>query len=92
MDDQCREYDLRSRWTIVHVAVGPEGVAFRSPPLYEYLSFFKGVEDLSIQQLVSEFPAETLTIAVFSGAARFDVEGSYSCSFKPLACWLSGEF
>lgn len=92
MDDPCRQYGLRSGRTVVQRAVGPEGVVFHSPPLDEYLGLSEGVEDLSIQQFVSEFTVETFTVAVFPGATRFDIEGSYSCSFKPLTYRLRGEF
>ncbi len=69
-----------------------EGVVFRSPPFYEYLSFLEGEKDLSIEHFVSELAVEALTVAIFPGATGFDVEGSYSCSFKPLAYSLGGEF
>ena len=72
--------------------MGPEGVVFHSPPFDEYLGFFQGVKDLAIQQFVSEFTVEAFTVAVFPGAARFDVEGWYACSFEPLAYCLGGEF
>jgi len=72
--------------------VWPEGVVFVSPPLDEYLSFLEGVEDLSIQQFVSEFPVEAFAVAVFPWATGLDVEGSHPCSFKPLTYRLGGEF
>ena len=92
MNDPCRQYGLRSGRPIVQRAVRSEGVVFHSPPLDEYLGLSEGVEDLSIQQFVSQFTVETFTVAVFPGAARFNVEGSYSCSFKPLTYRLGGEF
>jgi len=72
--------------------VGPEGVVLNAPSFDEYLGFFQGVKDLAIKQFVSEFTVEAFTVAVFPRAARFDVEGSYACSFEPLAYCLSGEF
>jgi hypothetical protein len=72
--------------------VGPEGVVFRSPPFDEYLGLPEGVKDLSIKHSVSEFTVETFTEAVFPRATRFDVQGSYSCSFKPLKYSFVGEF
>jgi len=67
VDDPCRQYDLRSR-----------RVVFLAPLFDEYLSFLEGVEDLSIQQFVSELPIETFTVSVLPGTAGFDVQGLYS--------------
>jgi hypothetical protein len=92
VDDPRCEYCLGSGRPIAQRAMGPEGVVFSSPPFDEYLSFLQGIEDLSIQQFVSEFPVETFTVTVFPGAARFNVQGSHSCSFKPLTYRLGSEF
>lgn len=90
--DTCCQYSLRRRRPIVQGAVGPEGTVFHSPPFDEYSDFFQGLKDLAIQQFVSELTVEAFTVAVFPRAPRFDVEGSYACSFEPLAYCLSGEF
>ena len=92
MNDPGSEYGFRSWWTIVQRAVRSEGVVFHSPPLDEYLGLSEGVEDLLIQQFVSQFTVETFTVAVFPGAARFNVEGPHACICKPLANSRGGEF
>ncbi len=94
MDDPRCEYGLRGRWAVVQSAVGSEGIGivFHSPSFDEYLGLPEGVKDLSIKHFVSEFTVETFTVAVFPRATRFDVQGSYSRSFKPLANSLGGEF
>lgn len=70
----------------------PEGVVFLAPLFDEYLGLPEGEKDLSIEHFVSELAVEALTVAIFPGATGFDVEGSYSCSFKPLTYSLGGEF
>ena len=92
MDDPRCDYGLRGRRAIIQRAVGSEGVVFPAPPFNNHLTLPEGVEDLSIKYFVSDFTVETFTVAVFPGAPWFDVEGSYSCSFKPLAYRLGGEF
>ena len=72
--------------------MGPEGIVFPPPPFDEYLRFPEGVKDLSIKDFVSEFTVEAFTVAVFPGAARFDVEGSHPGSIKPVPYRLGGEF
>ena len=70
----------------------PEGVVFHSPPFDEHLGLPQGIEDLSIQQFVSQFTVEAFAVAVFPGATGFNIEGSYPCICKPLAHGLGGEF
>ena len=70
----------------------PERVVLLSPRFYEHLGFLEGIEDLSVEKFVSELAIETFTVSVFPRAAGFDVEGSHSCSIKPLTYRLGGEF
>ncbi len=77
MNDPGCEYGLGGRWEVVQGAVRPESVVFLSPSFDEHLSLPEGVEDLSIQQFVSEFPVEAFTVAVFQGATGFSVESLY---------------
>ena len=69
-----------------------EGVVFRSPLLYEDLGLPQGIEDLSIEDLVSELPVEAFAVPVLPGAPRFDEEGSHPCSFKPVSYRVGSEF
>jgi hypothetical protein len=72
--------------------VWSEGVVFLSPSFDEHLGLPEVIEDLSIQQFVSEFAVEAFAVAVFPWAARLDVQGFHPCIFKPLAHSLGGEF
>lgn len=77
---------------VIQRAVWPEGVVFHSPTLDEYLCFSEGIEDLSVQQFVSQFAVEAFAVAVFPRATGLDVEGSHACSLKPLPYRRSSEF
>jgi len=72
--------------------VWSEGIILLAPPFYEHLRLFEGVEDLPIEQFISEFAVEAFAVAVFPRASWFDVQSSYSCSFKPFTYSLSGKF
>jgi hypothetical protein len=72
--------------------VRPERVVLNAPSFDQHLRLPECVEDLSIKDFVSELPVEALAVSVLPGAARFDEEGSYACSFKPVAYCLGGEF
>ncbi len=69
--------------------MGSEGIVFHSPSFDDYLGLPEGVKDLSIKHFFSEFTVESFTVADFPRAARFDVQGSHSCSFKPLLMHVS---
>ena len=58
------------------------------PRFDDHLSLSEGVAHLWIEGFVSEFTGETFSVAVFPRAPSFDAEGSYACSFKPLASRL----
>jgi hypothetical protein len=72
--------------------VWSEGIVFLSPSFDEHLGLPEVIEDLSIQQFVSEFAVEAFAVAVFPWAARLDVQGSHPCIFKPLAHSLGSKF
>ena len=55
------------------------------PPLFDQdLRFFQAIEDLAIQELISEARIEALAISIFPRAARFDVQGFYLELLQPL--------
>ena len=92
LDNERFEEGFGSWRSVSERAVGPEGVVLNAPAFDDYLSIPEGVKDLSIQHFVSESAVETFTVPILPRAARSDVEGSYACSFEPLAYCLSGEF
>src|SRR5215204_3758723 len=53
---------LRSRWSVAQRGMGPDRIVMPSPAFDDDLSLLQGVEDLSIQQLVSEPGVEDLSI------------------------------
>ena len=50
----------------------PDRVVMVSPAFDEHLRLLQCVEDLSIEQLVSEFPIEWLVVSVLPWASGFD--------------------
>jgi hypothetical protein len=54
--------------------VRPERVVEHAPSLDDDLGFSECVEQLTVEQFVSEFAVERLAVAVLSGAAGRDIE------------------
>ena len=50
----------------------PDSIVLSAPVLDEYLCLFKGVEDLNIEQAVSELAVEAFTVSVLPRATGFD--------------------
>ena len=55
--------------------MGSDGIVQPPPLLDEYRCLGQCVEDLSVQELVSQFAVEALVVAVLPRTARRDVEG-----------------
>jgi hypothetical protein len=72
--------------------VGSDGIIVLSPSLDHHLGLSQGVEYLSIEQLISQFPIEALVVAVLPGASWLDIEGLHSQTAQPLTHGLSCEF
>ncbi len=64
--------------------MGPDGVVVPPPPLDEHLRLEECVEDLPLQQFVTERAIEALDVAVLPGRTRLDVQRLYSDTPKPL--------
>jgi hypothetical protein len=54
--------------------VRPESVVFKAPPFNQYLSFFQGIEDLTIQQFIPELTIKALIATVLPRTAWFNIE------------------
>jgi len=52
----------------------PECVVFKSQSFNQYLSFFQGIEDLTIQQFIPELTIKALIITVLPRTAWFNIE------------------
>jgi hypothetical protein len=65
--------------------VGPDGVVVPPPPFDKHLRLEECVEDLPLQQFVTELAVETLDVAVPPGRPRLDVERLYADASQPLS-------
>ena len=92
MDNERFEKGFRSRRSVFERAMGSERVVLNAPSFDDHLGLPDGVEDLSIKDFVSEFSVEAFAVPIFPRAPRFDEEGSYTCSFKPVAYCVGSEF
>ena len=66
-------------------------VVVPSPLLNDDPGFIEAVEDLSVEQFISEPAVEALTVSVLSRAAWFDISRLRSNSCNPLSYGLSDE-
>ena len=65
--------------------MGSNLVVFPSPAFNQNLRLQQSVEDLEVQQFVSELSIETLDISILPGASRFDVKRPDSHPSQPLS-------
>jgi hypothetical protein len=71
---------LRRRCSISQSTVRPYRIVFPPPALYQDLGLFQGVENLPVEQLITQLPIEAFVVTVLPRTARFNVErfDSYS--------------
>ena len=62
----------------------PDSIVLSAPVLDENLCLFEGVEDLNIEQTISEFAVETFTVSVLPRTAGFDEQRGGSKPAQPL--------
>jgi len=55
--------------------MGPESVVLLPPPFDDHLDLPKGIENLPIEDLISEFSIEGLVVSILPGAAWLDEQG-----------------
>ena len=70
--------------------MGSNLVVLPPPTLDQNFGLQQCVEDLDVQQLISELFIETLDVAIHPGAARFDVKRPDTHSSQPLSKWGVG--
>lgn len=63
----CGSDRLRHRGSIPKAAMGPGGVLVDSPPFDQDLRLFENIEDLAVEQFISEFAVEALVVAGLPG-------------------------
>ena len=52
----------------------PDRIGFPPPALYQDLGLLQGVENLPVEQLITQLPIEALIVTVLPMTARFNVE------------------
>jgi hypothetical protein len=87
-----RPNGLRCGRAVAQRTVGSMGVVVESPPFDQDLCLKQGVEDLAVQELISELAVERLDVAVFPGRARLDEEGVDADASKPFTHRCRREF
>ena len=75
---------LRRWWPPSQAGMGPDGVVVLSPLFDDNPGLSHGVEDLAIEQFVSELTVEGLAVAVLPRAAGFDKERPHLQLAKPF--------
>ena len=67
-------------------------VILPSPAFDQDLGFWQGMEDLTVQELISHFAIERLDVAIFLGAARLNEERLPLQPLQPISQQLGNEF
>jgi hypothetical protein len=67
-------------------------VIVMAPLVDDDLGFFQAVEDFAIEQFVTQFAVEGLTVTVFPRTSRFDVQGFGANLSEPIAHDLRSHF
>jgi hypothetical protein len=71
--------------------VWSESVVFLPPPLNKHLGLRESVENLPVQQLISEFTIEAFIAAILPRAARLNEQGLYPYSIQPAPHCFRGK-
>lgn len=70
----------------------PESVVFLPPSFDDHLGLSKGIENLPIENLISELSIEGFVVSILPGAAWLDEKGLDSDPPKPTPDRLSSKF
>ena len=69
-----RRQSLRCRWAVTERGVWSDRIVVVAPLTDDDLGFFQAVEDLTVQQLVTQLAVEAFAVAVLLRTTRFNVE------------------
>jgi len=69
----------------------PSGVVMNSPLLDQNPCLVQAVEQFAVQELISEFPVEALTVTVLPRAAGLDIRSPGADALPPVAPALGHE-
>ena len=72
--------------------MGPESVVFLPPSFDDHLGLLKSIENLPIEDLISEFSIEGFVVSILPGAAWLDEQGLDSDPSKPVPDRRSSKF
>lgn len=86
-----RDDGFRSGWAITQSTVGSFGVVVFPPLFNQDLRFPQAVEDLPVQQFISELAVVAFNEAVLLGLSRRDVVPIDACILNPLEDRHAGE-
>ncbi len=81
----CSHPRLRGWRFVAQRGVWSDGVVVDAPALSQHTQFFDRVEDLSVEELISEFGVERFAVAVLPWRAGFDVQCFGSRVLQPFA-------
>ncbi len=91
-DGSSKRFDrLWGRWTIPQRAVWSESVVLSAPAFDQDLRLPKRVENLEVQELVSELSVERLHVAVLPGTSGLDEKRSYLDALEPISSSVGRE-
>jgi hypothetical protein len=54
--------------------VRPYRIVFPTPALYQDLGLLQGIENLPVEQLITQLPIEALVVTVLPRTTRFNIE------------------
>jgi len=79
------------RWAVAETAVRAQSVVMIAPPAGDAADLLQTVEDLAIEQFITQASIEALDIAVLPRAAGLDVEGGDTEAAQPSAHSMGDE-
>jgi hypothetical protein len=89
--DLRRQYSLRCWREITQRAMRPERVMLLPPHFVDKLGLFEYIENLPVENLISEFPIKGLLVPILPRAARLYEQGFDSDPPKPVLEHLSSK-
>ena len=72
--------------------MGPVNIVLLPPPLDDHLGLLKGIENLPVEHLISEFSIEGFVVSILPGAAGLNEQGLDPDPPKPAPNRLSSKF
>src|SRR3546814_6851445 len=80
------------RWSIPQAAVRTGAIIVFTPPTSDDAHLLQAVEDLAIEQFITQASVEAFDVAVLPGTARFDVKGGDAQPGEPFTHGIGDKF